>query len=85
MTTQILRICSLTSISVFRFQWKTLELVKMRRLKRKTRPFVKCVAGVIVRTGSYFVTAVMLGKGNGASYLPCGLLGLAWSGEQGEY
>lgn len=36
------------------------------RLRRKTRLFVRCVAGVIVRTGSYCVTAAMLGKGTGA-------------------
>lgn len=79
--TQILRVCSLISISVFRFQWKTLELVRLRRLRRKTRPFVRCVAGVIVRTGSYCVMAAMLGKDNSALYLPC-RLSLSRSGEQ---
>lgn len=74
LTTQILRVHSVTSSSVFRFQWKTLEPVRMRRQRRKTRPSVRCVAGVTVRTDFCSVMAVMLGKGNGAFCLPCRLL-----------
>ena len=82
LTTQILRVQhSVTSSSVFRFQWRTLESVRMKRLMRKTPPFVRCVAGVTARTDFCSVMAVMLGKGDGAFYLPCGLLN--WSEEQG--
>lgn len=70
----------MTSSSVFRFQWKTLEPVRMRRPKKRTQPFVRCVAGVTVRTDFYSVMAVMLGKGNVVFYLPCRLLN--WLKEQ---